>query len=269
MAKETDGLSEAMRREKDARVYKKIMALVFVPEDDIGVPEATKIRCSENSVRNRLARFSEDGIDGLRDLPCSGCRPEADRKRTAATTDLSIERNSTDVTTVRDDTRDATWIEYDTGHVRRLVRRHGLSRRRVQNVHASHAAPSPACSWQRYLEDVRAPCLKSGGLALVSSDEAFFVQGSYDRCVWGPTGTRGAASYSGNHAKVAVFGSIAEDGEKPFGTFTGSLAPMRFMECLGRCAKSDRAAVFCGRRSAHRDASVAECPAAVPTSGRQ
>ena len=71
-----------MRKERDVRVYKKIMALMFVPEDDIGVPEAARgIRCSENSVRSRLARFSEDGIDGLRDLPRSGCRPGADRKK--------------------------------------------------------------------------------------------------------------------------------------------------------------------------------------------
>ena len=39
MAKETDGLPGAMRKEKDARVCKKIMALMFVPEDDMGVPE--------------------------------------------------------------------------------------------------------------------------------------------------------------------------------------------------------------------------------------
>ncbi len=65
-------------------------------------------RCSENSVRNWLARFSEDGIDGLRDLPRSGCRPRVDGKRTAAIMDLSIEYNSTDVMTVRDDIRDAT-----------------------------------------------------------------------------------------------------------------------------------------------------------------
>ncbi len=42
MAKETDGLSEAMRKEKDAKVYKRIMALMFVPEDDMGVPEAAR-----------------------------------------------------------------------------------------------------------------------------------------------------------------------------------------------------------------------------------
>ncbi len=108
MAKETDGLSEAMRKEKDVKVYKKIMALVFVPEDDIGVPETAKgVRCSENSVRSRLARFSEDGMDGLRDLPRSGCRPKVDRKRIAAIMNLSIEYSSTDVMTVRDDTRDA------------------------------------------------------------------------------------------------------------------------------------------------------------------
>ncbi len=60
MAKETDILSEAMRKEKDVKVYKKIMALMFVLEDDMGVPEtARRIRCSENSVRSRPARFSE------------------------------------------------------------------------------------------------------------------------------------------------------------------------------------------------------------------
>ncbi len=96
--------------------------------------------------------------------------------------DLSIEYNSTDVMTVRDDIRDATGTEYDTGHVRRLMRQYGLSRRKVQNVHVNHAAPSSVYAWQWHLENVRIPCLKNGGLALVSSDEVF-VQGAYDRYV--------------------------------------------------------------------------------------
>ncbi len=103
MAKETDkSLSETMRKEKDVRVYKKIMALMFVPEDDVGVPETARrvIRCSENSVRSRLARFSEDGMDCLRDLPRSGCRPKVDRKSIAAIMDLSTACKSTDVMTV-------------------------------------------------------------------------------------------------------------------------------------------------------------------------
>ena len=92
---------------------------------------------------------------------------EADGKRIAAIMDLSIERNSTDVMTVRDDTRDAAGTEYGTGHVRRLMRRHGLSRRKVQNVRASHAAPSSLYSWQRYLENMRIPCLKNDGFTCV------------------------------------------------------------------------------------------------------
>ena len=251
MAKETDILSEAMRKEKDAKVYKKIMALMFVLEDDMGVPEtARKIRCSENSVRNWLARFSEGGIDGLRDLPRSGCRPKVDRESIAAIMDLSTACKSTDVMTVRDDIRDATGTEYSTGHVRRMMRQHGLSRCKVQNVHVNHAAPSSVYSWQRYLENVRIPCLKNDGFTLVSSDEAFFVQGAYDRYVWGPVGTRSVASYSGDHTKVAVFGSIAEDGRRLFRTFTGSFMSVQSMECLEALrAKSGRVAVFCDRYS--------------------
>ncbi len=148
VAGETDGLSEAMRRETDVKVCKRIMALMFVPEDDVGVHEtAGRVRCNKNSVRNWPAGSSEDGMDSLRDLPRSGCRPEADGKMIAAIMDLSIARNGTDVMTVRDDTRDAAGTGYGTGHIRRLMRRHGLSRRKVQNVRASHAAPSPACSW--------------------------------------------------------------------------------------------------------------------------
>ncbi len=253
MAKETDrSLSEAMRKEKDVKVYKKIMALMFVLEDDVGVPEtARRVRCSENSVRNWLARFSEDGMDCLRDLPRSGRRPRADRESIAAIMDLSTACKSTDVMTVRDDIRDATGTEYGMEHVRRLMRRHGLSRRKVQNIHASHAAPSSVYSWQWYLENVRIPCLKDDGFTPVSSDESFFVQGAYDRHVWGPVGTRSVASYSGDHTKVAVFGSIAEDGRRLFRTLAGSFTSVQFMECLEALrAKFGRAAVFCDRRGA-------------------
>ena len=267
MAKETDkSLSEAMRKEKDVKVYKKIMALMFVLEDDVGVPEtARRVRCSENSVRNWLARFSEDGIDGLRDLPRSGCRPKVDRESIAAIMDLSTACKSTDVMTVRDDIRDATGTEYSTGHVRKLMRQHGLSRRKVQNVHVNHATPSSVYSWQRYLENVRIPCLKREGFTLVSSDEAFFVQGAYDRYVWSPVGTRSVASYSGDHTKVAVFGSIAEDGRRLFRTFTGSFRSVQFIQCLEALrAKFGKVAVFCDRWSVHRSIDVAEYLAGHP-----
>ncbi len=212
-----------------------------------------------------MARFSEEGIDGLRDLPRSGCRPRVDRKKIAAIMDLSVEYNSTDVMTVRDDIRDATGTEYSTGHVRRLMRQYGLSRRKVQNVHVNHAAPSSVYAWQRYLEDVRIPRLKRDGFTLVSSDEAFFVQGAYDRYVWGPVGTRSVASYSGDRTRVAVFGSIAEDGRKLFRTFTGSFTSVQFIQCLEALrAKLGRVAVFCDRWSVHRSAAVAEYLAGHP-----
>ena len=83
-----------------------------------------------------------------------------------------------------------------------------------------------------YLESVRIPCLKKDGFTLVSSDEAFFVQGSYDRYVWGPVGTRSVASYSGDHTRVAVFGSIAENGRNLFRTLAGSSTSVQFIQCL-------------------------------------
>ncbi len=239
-----------MRKEKDAKVYKKIMALMFVLEDDMGVPETARrvIQCSENSVRNWLARFSEDGMDCLLDLPRSGCRPRVDRKSIAAIMGLSTACKNTDVMTMHNDIRTATGIQYRIEHVRRMMRQHGLSRRKVQNIHVNHATPSSAYSWQRYLEDVRIPCLKNDGFTLVSSDEAFFVQGIYDRYVWGPIGTRSVASYSGDHTKVAVLGSIAEDGRRLFRTFTGSFTSVQFMECLEALrAKFGKVAVFCDR----------------------
>ena len=49
---------------------------------------------------------------------------------------------------------------------------------------------------------------------------------------YGPVGTRSVASYSGDHTKVAVFGSIAEDGRRLFMTFTGSSTSMQFIQCL-------------------------------------
>ncbi len=145
------------------------------------------------------------------------------------------------------------------------MRQYGLSRRKVQNVHASHATPSSVYSWQRYLENVRIPCLKNDGFTLVSSDEAFFVQGAYDRYVWGPVGTRSVASYSGDHTKVAVFGSIAEDGRRLFRTFTGSFRSVQFIQCLEALrAKFGKVAVFCDRWSVHRSIDVAEYLAGHP-----
>ncbi len=43
MTKEAGGLSEAMHKEKDVKVCKRIMVPMFVPEDDIGVPETARV----------------------------------------------------------------------------------------------------------------------------------------------------------------------------------------------------------------------------------
>ncbi len=46
------------------------------------------------------------------------------------------------MTVVRDDTGDVTRTEYGIEHIQRLMRQHGLSHSKVQNVHVNHATPS-------------------------------------------------------------------------------------------------------------------------------
>ncbi len=253
-------LKEAYKNEKDPQVKVRIAAvnMVFIHGDGYA-NTAERLMQSVGWVCKWTTRFEEGSMKALRDLPRSGCRPKVDRKSIAAIMDLSTACKSTDVMTVRDDIRDATGTEYSIEHVRRMMRQHGLSRRKVQNIHASHATPSSVYSWQWYLENVRIPCLKNDGFTLVSSDEAFFVQGAYDRYVWSPVGTRSVASYSGDHTKVAVFGSIAEDGRRLFRTFTGSFTSVQFIECLEALrAKFGKVAVFCDRWSVHRSTDVAK-----------
>ena len=71
--------------------------------------------------------------------------------------------------------------------------------------------------------------------------------------------------YSGDHTKVAVFGSIAEDGRRLFRTFTGSFTSVQFIECLEALrAKFGKVAVFCDRWSVHRSTDVAKYLAGHP-----
>lgn len=70
MAEHPDDLIVAYRKEKDVEVLKRILAVRLVLEDDREVWEAAAIvYCSKDSVRSWIQRFTEAGVNGLRDIP--------------------------------------------------------------------------------------------------------------------------------------------------------------------------------------------------------
>ena len=70
---EREELKEAYRKEKDPRVVARMLAVHMVYARKAGMDEtATHLMRSVRWVRNRLRRYDEGGLEGLRDLPRSG-----------------------------------------------------------------------------------------------------------------------------------------------------------------------------------------------------
>ena len=81
---EIEGVTEAMHREKHARICNRLIAVRAVLPGRSTAYAAGIIDAEQRTVQLWMRQYGERGIDGLRDTPRAGRRPEAAGARSKA-----------------------------------------------------------------------------------------------------------------------------------------------------------------------------------------
>ena len=201
-----------------------------------------------------VARYRSGGVEALRDRPRPGRPPLVARQKlgrligrmpgrvTPAEVMLEIER--------------ATGVRFHMSHVRKIMRRAGLSAKRTRLVHVNRADGPTVAGWRRRVRrEIRR--LRRAGFTIVVQDETIAVHGAADGSkYWSRVGVPVVAPYTGGHRRVVVYGAISTDGKQIFRVHDRFDAEtfVAFLRDMHR--KFGRVAVIVDRAPQHRAAAV-------------
>ena len=249
-------LNDALDKEKDPKIKNRMMAVRAVLQFEHGTKQVADIfGVTERSARNWIAQFQDGGAQALRDLHKSGRPPSAPRERVARIISLLADKATTPVR-VRDELYNRTRIKFSLGHVRRLMRKHGVSSKSPTLFHVNRKERRLVKRWQRHVEK-KISRLKRRGYTVVVQDEAFFVwDPAKGRKLWTWTDRRIFLPYTGSHRRIAVFGALAEDGAQLFRSYDGANSDtfVDFARCLK--ARFGKVAIIMDRAPWHASKTV-------------
>ena len=213
------GLSEAISKEKDPKTRNRMMAVRMVLLFGHSAKHAAEVfSVTDRSVRNWADRFEDGGPEALRDLPKSGRPPSAPRDRVNRIISKLADMYTTPER-LREELYNRTGVRFSLGHVRRLMRKHGVSSKVPTLVHVNRESRRAVMMWQRRAGK-RISRLKRAGYTVLVQDEAFFVWDTVKgKKLWTWTHRRIFMQYTGSHQRIAVFGALAENGAQMFRSY--------------------------------------------------
>jgi len=253
-----DDLNEAYDDEKDKEVSRRILAVYYVLDKDMTHAQAADmVFTSASSVGNWVARYTEGGIDALRDLPRSGRPREVGREEMETIIDRESQPHARPED-VRQTVYDLTGVLYHISTVRRRMRERGLSHKRGHPVHVNRASDSAVRGWQ-WRTGASVPEMEAAGFTIVAQDEAIITHGAgAGQGLWSRRGERVLVPYTGSRRKVVAYASIASDGRR-LCELHGRFDAATFVAHLKKIHKKfGRVAVFLDRAPQHRAREVGE-----------
>ena len=207
-------LTEAMHAERDIRIRNRMMAVLGVLKGHSTRIASDFADVDRRTVQLWVARFDEDGIDGLRDAPGRG---RASRTRYGLIRKLADRLAGKNMLTPR---KLRNWIRgrldarYSLCSVRRILRFLGLSSKRSATMYASAAGADVVRQWQAGATGTISGA-KRRGFAVVVQDESIFIRiGTNGRKMWSRVGEPVAVIRHGRRNRTVVYGALSEDGIK-------------------------------------------------------
>ncbi len=217
-------LTETMRAERDIRIRNRMMTVLGVLKGHSTRIASDFANVDRRTVQLWVARFDENGIDGLRDAPGRG---RASRTRYGLIRKLADRLASKNMLTprkLRNQIRGRLDARYSLCSVRRILRLLGFSSKRSTTEYASAAGADVVRQWQ-----VGATGTMSGAkrrrFTIVVQDESIFLRtGTNGRKLWSRVGDPVTVSRHGRRNKTVVYGTLAEGGirlMRQYGGFDG------------------------------------------------
>ncbi len=212
-------LTDAMRVEKDNRVYTRILAVRSVLLGNTTAQTAEIADVTQRTVQMWVERFELDGVDGLRDSPNRGKKPKVPvgRIKKIATRLRRMEKLTPKK--MRNWVRRKLHVTYSVGSIRRILRTMGFSLKTSTTKLANAADAKEVRRWQREAKDT-IRLAKRRGFRITVQDESIFVSTGRDgRKFWSPVGDRIEVQRSGRRERVVVYGTVADDGTRLMHTY--------------------------------------------------
>ena len=201
------------------KVRTRMVAVRMVRVFDMSVEETASIQVHcPTWVRNRLRRYDEGGLEGLRDFPRCG-RPRIIPRNVMDEIIANVAGCRITPMGLQQYIRAQTGTIFHITYVRKIMRLHNLSPKVAQKIHINMAGRKAVWNWRYYLKR-RISCLEKEGFVVIMQDEAFFIHDAVSgRKYWSPKDGRINVPYTGSHRKVTIYGSLALDGRQFFRTY--------------------------------------------------
>ena len=250
---EENKIISAMRIEKDVSVYQRLLAVKMHKIDRRPIRDVARILEKAPSwVSDCAARYEEAGISGLQTKSKSGRTPKVPRK----TLESILEKFKTDKTTPLDVTeiiQNITGIKYCVGHVRKLMRRFGLTPKKPQKIHPSHSSTHVIKKWQQNTRRSISR-LESVGFEVFVMDEAMF-SGHIDsnKKGWTYRGNPWYTTYNQLRKPCVVSGFLSLKDNKQMFRMSDVFNSETFLECIKELAtKHQKVAIILDNARPHK-----------------
>ena len=127
-------LDKAYKNEHDASVKERLLLVIRIVIDKQHIESvASELHKSRAWAYKWYKRYSDEGLEGLRDKPRSGRPPFMDEEKIMKIrTELSTSKTGWDTKEVMDIIKKKTGIKYHEVHIRRLLHRWGFSQKMPQ-----------------------------------------------------------------------------------------------------------------------------------------
>ena len=203
-------LKEALKKERDSRVVLRIAAVNMVVVEGQSTGDAARyLMMSDDWVRKWADRYESGGLEALRDRPRAGRPPKMEAKKLE-----KIMRNASRKRLLPRDVdgkmrKDG--VAYSDRHIRRLLRAHNFSPKKLEYVHVNHDSPADVRAWQEREKRVIAH-YRHKGYTIGWEDEAHYGM-DMDSHVrfWSEVGTPVSATLTSEPGRVSAHGLLLED----------------------------------------------------------
>ena len=233
---EIERVTEAMHREKNAKICNRLIAVRAVLMGRSTADAAGIIDAEQRTVQLWMQRYRERGIDGLRDAPRAGRRPKAAQAHVAKLAHRLYMKNMLTPKKLIRRVRDKLHVTYSAEGIRRILRALGFSRMTSVTRLAGAAGVGEVRGWQEDLKKVVSGA-KRRGFRIAVEDESIFVNVGRDGSkLWAPVGSRVAVERSGSRIRVVVYGAVADDGTRLMRTYD-TFNAANFVRYLGPARK--------------------------------
>ncbi len=220
MDKKAEVLTDAIKKEKNMRVCKRLITVSMITLDGMPVQRmADRFGVSARTVREWVKRYKKYGVEGLYDIEIPGSPPKIEYKKIHREILTLDEMGMLEPKKLRSIIYEIYGVCYSLCQIRRILRKLNYSPKVASSTFANKASKWVVGTWQRCLKQIT-PRLKYRGYMMVEQDESLFVN-KYHRGKkrWSPIGKKTNTKQTGGHEKIVVYGALAEDGTQLFRTY--------------------------------------------------